>query len=239
MTSASGLEFRELVERRASVREISSRPVADELVERLVAIAATAPSWCNVQAWRVYLVRAPETEELSRELLQAAQRREARPDLPFIGRFDAPYRQRKHTTDALLRAARSGSARLDPRTELSFIKRNWEFFGASQVLFLTVPKAHLPYALVDLGCLLQTLLLAITAEGLVACPQGALAQFPHVVRGRLPIGADEALVCGVSFGYAEENREVTARTPRAPIDEILWRREGMAAGRRTDEKKRR
>jgi len=213
-----------LLRSRRSSRAISARPVDDDVVTRIVTAAATAPSWCNVQAWRVYLVRSPEIADLSGELLAAADNRESCPDLPFIGGFGEPYRERKRTTDALLREARTGSSRLDPRTELAMVRKNWEFFGAGQAFFLTVPTAHLPYALVDLGCFLQTLLLAAGAEGLVACPQGALAQFPHVLRRRLPISTDEAVVCGVSFGHPDEAGPPDVRTPRAPLDQILWRR---------------
>lgn len=216
--------LRQLATERRSVRAISRRTVNDNIVNQIVKVASTAPSWCNVQAWRAYLVQLPEIHALSDDLLRAAENRESCPDLPFIQKFDHPYLQRKQSTDAILREARTGSSRVDARAEFSFIRRNWEFFGAPQAIFLTVPKRHLPYALVDLGCFLQMLLLTITAEGLVACAQGSLAHFPHVLRRHLPIANEEAVVCGVSFGYEDKDHSIAVRTPRVSLDEILWRR---------------
>lgn len=54
--------FRDRMRARRSVRDFSSDPVADDVLEALVAAAATAPSGANRQPWRFVIVRDAETK---------------------------------------------------------------------------------------------------------------------------------------------------------------------------------
>lgn len=92
--------FREMRGRR-SCRAFSDRPVARELIERLVAVANTAPSGANRQPWRFVAVDDPaikreiriaaEAEErasyghrMPREWLEALEPIGTGPDKPFL-----------------------------------------------------------------------------------------------------------------------------------------------------------
>ncbi|HEU4431335.1 MAG TPA: nitroreductase family protein [Myxococcota bacterium] len=54
--------FLEIMRRRRSVREFSSRPVSRETIESLVRAAASAPSGANKQPWRFVCVQDAETK---------------------------------------------------------------------------------------------------------------------------------------------------------------------------------
>ena len=60
-------EFFELLRRRRTVREYSSRDVPIELIEKAIATAGTAPSGANMQPWRFVVVRDPEVKKKIRE----------------------------------------------------------------------------------------------------------------------------------------------------------------------------
>jgi nitroreductase len=80
------------------------------------------------------------------------------------------------------------------------------------------------YAALDVGCWLQTLMLAATAEGLGTCAQAALATYPDAVRAALPVPGDVALLFGVAIGWEDEAVAANAcRTERSPLgDNIVF-----------------
>jgi nitroreductase len=59
---------------RRSVREFSSRPVAFELVENAVRVAASAPSGANQQPWKFVIVQDLELKRRIREAAEAEER---------------------------------------------------------------------------------------------------------------------------------------------------------------------
>lgn len=221
--------------RRRSVRKFTDASVPDDVIDDVIEMASRSPSWCNTQSWKAYLVRNPEIVILSQDLVRAAQERDDRPDLEFPGKLEGVLYQRKKEADNHLREARTGSSVVNPREEISALYENWTFFGAQQAVFLTVPRSNIPYALVDLGCFLQSILLALESRRLAGCPQASLAQFPHVVRQHLPIPVSEAIVCGISFGPPQRDTSAV-RTPRIKVDEILWRRSAATVPSRQGQK---
>jgi nitroreductase len=150
----------------------------------------------------VHVVSGQILQRISKDLIIAARDRDDVPDIPFASEYPEPFGGRKHIADADLRSAR-GLTILDYRGEIEAVRGNWRFFNAPQVIFLTAPKSLGSYALLDLGCFLQSFLLTCVAEGLAACPQASLAQYPKAVRSHLSIGNDELLVCGISFGWPD------------------------------------
>ncbi len=105
MSDAQMLETADAVlarmRRRHSIREFSPRPIARAVVERCIAVAATAPSGANQQPWRFVLIgpgplryklrRAAEAEEQAfyagragAEWLEALSPIGTDPDKPFL-----------------------------------------------------------------------------------------------------------------------------------------------------------
>ncbi|MGW7001607.1 nitroreductase family protein [Streptomyces sp. NPDC054933] len=66
--------FHEVMARRRTVRDFSSRPVPDGVVEWAVRTAATAPSGANVQPWRFVVLTDPERKRRLREAAEAEER---------------------------------------------------------------------------------------------------------------------------------------------------------------------
>ena len=67
-------EFYELMERRRSVRFISSEPIPRACVELAVRTAATAPSGAHRQPWSFVIVDDPELKRAIREAAEAEER---------------------------------------------------------------------------------------------------------------------------------------------------------------------
>ena len=210
----------DILENRYSARSFLPVELPRSQIERLLEAAALAPSWCNTQPWRAYVAYGPVLQRISKDLIVAARDRADVPDIPFVSEYQEPYNGRKQAADVALREAR-GLVTTDYRGQIDAVRSNWLFFNAPQAIFLTVPKSFGPYALLDLGCFLQSFLLACVAEGLAACPQASIARYPKAVRSHLPIDTDESLVCGVSFGLPDLAAGANqCRTDRAALDEF-------------------
>lgn len=55
------MDFYEVVRARRSIRAYTAEPVPDDALERILTAAQLAPSACNKQPWRLYVVRDADT----------------------------------------------------------------------------------------------------------------------------------------------------------------------------------
>jgi nitroreductase len=75
-------------------------------------------------------------------------------------------------------------------------------------------------AFIDIGILLQTIMLVAKSRGLDTCAQGAWNNYWSVTRRVLGVPEDEYIVCGLSLGYADET---------APVNTLVSEREPLAS----------
>ncbi|MCM2422526.1 MULTISPECIES: nitroreductase family protein [Streptomyces] len=66
--------FHEVMASRRTVRDFSSRPIPQGVVEWAIRTAATAPSGANVQPWRFVVLTDPERKRTLREAAEAEER---------------------------------------------------------------------------------------------------------------------------------------------------------------------
>ena len=59
----------EAIRNRRSVRRFTDEPVSNEDLEKVLQAGRWAPSWVNVQPWRIVLVESPEKKEALKETL--------------------------------------------------------------------------------------------------------------------------------------------------------------------------
>jgi nitroreductase len=206
---------------RHSVRAFLPTPVARELIEQILAVAARAPSGTNTQPWQVHVLTGAAKEALSREIRAAyddpeerARHTEAYHYYPT--EWGSPYieRRRKVGWDlyGLLGIAKTDKARMHQQHA-----RNYSFFGAPVGLMFTIDRRMQQGSWLDYGMFLQSVMVAARARGLDTCPQAAFTQFHRIIARHLALSADQMLVCGMSLGYADsaaiENTLLTEREP--------------------------
>lgn len=61
--------FEQLVKSRQSCRDFNDKPLDKATVEEIASLAALAPSACNSQPWKMYLVTEPERLKLTADAL--------------------------------------------------------------------------------------------------------------------------------------------------------------------------
>jgi nitroreductase len=101
---------------------------------------------------------------------------------------------------------------------------NFRLFGAPHVAIVTTPEALGVYGMVDCGAYVSNFVLAARSLGVATIAQAALASFPDVVRAHFGLPEERRVVCGISFGYADDEHPVNRyRTDRAAIDDaVTW-----------------
>ncbi|MBR0679799.1 nitroreductase [Roseomonas eburnea] len=203
---------------RRSIRAFLPTPVPRETVERLLDIAARAPSGTNMQPWRAYALAGDALKRLSAALV--AEHMEGHggegeyryyPDA-----FFEPYlsRRRKVGWDlyGLLGIAKGETEKMKRQHA-----KNFEFFGAPVGLIFTIDRRLEIGSWLDYGMFLGNLTVAARGMGLDTCPQAAFASHHRTIRAHLPIPEEEVVICGMALGHADpeapENGLVTERAP--------------------------
>lgn len=210
-----------LVEARSSCRAYRDAPVADALIERLLAVAARSASWCNVQPWHATLLSGEARRRMGERLLAAIDGGEAmRPDIAFPTEYAGIYGERRRESGFALYEA-LGVARDDKARRAAEMRRNFDFFGAPHVLILSAPTALGEYGLLDCGLFVGAFLLAVEAAGLGAISQASVALHSGLLRETLALPRERRIVCAIAFGHPHrDHRANSCRTARAPIVDV-------------------
>ncbi|MDN3638870.1 nitroreductase [Simiduia curdlanivorans] len=214
-------QYRQWLAERHSVRAFTPELVEHGLIKAIFTAAQQAPSNCNSQPWRVWLVRGEACERLRQQLVTAVSQGEIYPqDFTSVENFSGLYRERQIDCARALYDA-MGIERTDKPARLDAMLRNYAFFDAPQVLFIGMNKAFGYNNALDVGIYVQSLVLAMHAAGLGACVQGALAHHAPLVRQFVNMPDDVGLLTGISFGYPAPTPANSARTTRANFDEVV------------------
>jgi nitroreductase len=212
----------EAIKSRKTIRGFKETPVPASVIEEIIDIARRAPSNCNTQPWHFAVVSGGARQNLEARLLEEAASGKA--PYPAFGHWDkgisGQYQQRRHQCAAELYGV-LGIEREDKDGRNAQTLKNWRFFGAPHVGFISMPSSLGILNAVDVGIFLQTLMLLFVEYGLASCPQVALGYFPGPVHEIAKIPEGNGIVCGISFGYADDSARVNrVRMGRATVEEI-------------------
>lgn len=211
----------DILETRKSIRAFRPDPVPLSLVQEILEVASRAPSGTNVQPWKVYVAAGEVRQRLEAEVLAHRETKpsDAAAEFPRTSKRKEPYlsRMRKLGKDmySLL-----GIPKGDEAANWRQWGRNYQFFDAPVGMIFTVDKDLDAMAFIDIGILLQTIMLVAKARGLDTCAQGAWNNYWSVTRRVLGVPEDEYIVCGLSLGYADET---------APVNTLVSEREPLAS----------
>ncbi|MBP2471329.1 nitroreductase [Crossiella equi] len=216
------MEVYEAVRSRQAVRGFTSEPVPHEVLERVLAGAAWAPSGSNIQPWHAYVLTGGPLAELKKRVHERIAAEDAW-DEPEYQQYPpelaSPYRERRSAFGAQ-RYGALGITREDWVARQRAAVANWDCFGAPAALFCYLDRGMGSPQWADAGMFLQTVMLLLRAEGLHSCPQMAWAKYHRSVAEIVTPPAELMLFCGMSIGY-EDVAQRQPRTGRAPLGETV------------------
>lgn len=211
--------FESVINDRRSVRGYLPEPVPQDLIKKIFTLAQKTPSNCNTQPWIVHVVSGDKLETLRKTLPENARQGKLDLDFPYNGKYEGAYRDRQYDAANQMYNALD-VPREDKEKRQEIFLRNYAFFGAPHVAFLFLPEPFGLREAADVGMYAQSLMLALTANGLGSCPQTSLGFHADTVRNVLGIDERYKLLFGISFGYEDpENPVNNARTGRAELEE--------------------
>jgi hypothetical protein len=219
----SQMSLEEAVRSRRSVRGFLDRQVAADVLNRVFEIARWSPSGTNMQPWQTYVASGALRDTL-REQMMARVKEQIPPNQDHkepkkkVGQV---YKDRRRECAAVLYRAMDIEWEDKPsRAAASF--RNFELFDAPHVAFLCMDEGFGLGSAWDVGMYAQTLMLAMTANGLASCAQGTMGHHPDLVRDAFDLGPEVKVLFGISFGYEDTTMQVNnANTERAALAETV------------------
>ena len=216
------MSLEDAIRGRRSVRGFLPDEAPEAKLREIFELARWAPSNCNVQPWTPHVVSGEALKRLRDSLVAAGLRDEPiKPDWPAEGKFSGVHRQRQVDAAQQLYGA-MGVERRDLIGRKNAYIRNHAFFGAPHAVFIFMSEPFDTREAADIGMYAQTLMLALTANGLASCAQGALSLYPDIVREHLGAPANYKLLFGVSFGYEDPDAPANAaRVGRASLDDSV------------------
>ena len=176
-----------------------------------------------MQPWQI-LVASGATRDLLREKMMAAVKDGLPPNQDFkssgkpIGKL---WKDRRRECAAVLYRAMDITWE-DKKARGAAAFRNFELFDAPHVAFICSDEAFSLARAWDIGMYAQTLMLAMTANGLGSCAQGTMGHYPEFVREAFNLGEEVKVLFGISFGYEDKSMKVnTALTERSSIEDTV------------------
>ncbi|MDO5666473.1 MAG: nitroreductase [Alcaligenaceae bacterium] len=207
---------------RKSVRHFLAKEVSLEDIKTIIKSSARAPSGSNIQPWQVHVVSGRKRDELAAELTAAFMNDLIEePEYTYYPeKWRDPYLARRRENGWGLYAT-LGIAKGDRAAMKIQHAQNFNFFGAPVVLFVLIDKEMELGSWLDTGMFVQNILIAAQALGLGTCPQGALINYPSIVRKHLAYPEDKKIVCGIALGYEDTAHIVNSfHTSRVELDEF-------------------
>lgn len=216
-------------------RAFLDQPVPRELLERVLRVAANAPSTRNGQPWQVVVLTGAARDALAGRLC-------AQLDGGVPARLD--YQSRPPRPDPVTQARAADAAagvlrakgidRADGPGRHRHLRDNLRFYGAPVEMIFHLPADAPPGHFLEVGFFVQNVMLALVAAGLGSCPQASVAGYAGAIRDELGLGEDRLVVCGLAVGYPDESAPVNAFRPRRAElgDYVRWHEHAdRAAGR--------
>lgn len=207
---------------RFSCRGFLDREVPRQTIEQIARLAQRTASWCNAQPWKLTVTSGAATQRFRQALLEGGNEAPA-PDFPWPREYQGIYQARRRDCGLALYAS-VGIAKGDREGSARQARENFRFFGAPHVAIVTTDEALGVYGAVDCGAYVSNFMLAARSLGVASIAQAALASRPGLIRRHFGLPPDRLVVCGISFGYADESHPANDfRTTRAdPDDVVSW-----------------
>jgi nitroreductase len=201
---------------RRSVRGFCPDPVPREAVERLLDVAARAPSGTNMQPWRVVALAGDALQRFTATVAEAyVSGAESAGEWDYYPKpMPEPYLARRRELGwELYRLL--GIARGERDKARAHVVNNLHFFGAPVGLICVIDRALKIGSWLDYGMFLENIALAARAAGLDTCMMAVFADFPNTIRQALALPETDIVVCGVALGHEDRAAPANAlRTPR-------------------------
>lgn len=214
------LSVTEAIRKRHSTRAFLQQSVEKAVIEQLLETARFAPSGVNTQPWQVAVVAGEAKQNLQAAFLAEFESgRRGNMDYGYYpDQWRPPYKQRRVATGKQLYGALK-IERGDKEGQKAQWAANYRAFDAPVMLIFLMDDLLNTGSFLDYGMFLQNLMLLAEEAGLATCPQGALGEYPNIIRQQLGYDDSHIVLGGMALGYEDKAHPVNQyRTEREEVE---------------------
>ena len=210
------MNFKELMVKRYSARDFTSKEIPEEDLTEIIEIAELSPSWANTQPWNVYIATGESLSKIREKWIeQNSAEIEGNSDLATGHREDFGERGLNNMNQFF------GEAIEVIGNPDDFAKSQPVLFNATAIVYLTMPKGSPMWSVYDLGAFSMSLMLATSEKDIDSIPAYELVKYPDILREYLPIPENEDIIAGIALGYASDAKINEFRSSRLDVKDIL------------------
>lgn len=206
----------EAITTRKSIRAFKNYPVPKRVLMKVIEVSLRAPSFGNSQPWEFALIGGDVMAELKSNLAQnVIAGKSPNPDMPeatFSEEYLGRIKQSGKRLFELLNISRE-----DKHKRSQWAQTQARAFDAPNGLIIYIDRQLPAWSILDVGIVIQTIILTAHEYGLGTCVQAALAQYPDILRKILNIPETKLIVCGIAIGYPDPgalvNQFISDRLP--------------------------
>ena len=211
------MELLEAIESRKSIRAFEHRPVSEQTLMEILKLSIRAPSGVNLQPWEFYVVTGDALEKLKRANLEAyRQGKMPEPELPvgdvkgIAPALEGVYRERQ--VELALQIFRiMGITKGDKKRQEEWNESMIQFYDAPAVIIAASDKTLKGgWPILDMGFVVQNILLAAQEYGLGTCVMRAIVDHPGEVRKIVGIPESKLIIVGIAIGYPDWDHPINS-----------------------------
>jgi nitroreductase len=219
------MELVNAVKGRRSIRKFKSDNIPQEILHEILETARWAPSGGNKQPWEFYVLTGKQLEDFKRLNHESLIKEESvSPDVPW--QQILPETMQKRVGDLWGNIATILNSKPVAKESQSKVHETMSlFFGAPCLIVTCIPTiSFVEYAMLDVGCILQTLCLLAYEKGIGTCIMAVAVRNPNLLRKMLSIPEDRKIIAGVAMGYPDWDSKINKfERKRADINEyVKW-----------------
>ena len=208
----SKYNFKELMKERHSCRKFQSKQIPEDVLKDIISISLGAPSWNNSQLVHKYVASGKTMEEIRKEWISKGENK-------IKGYADIPPGHRTDFSERSQSIMEKFYKQWDEFPKKDADECNPHIFNAPTMVYLTLPKGHTKYSVLDLGGLEMCIMLAAKDHGVDSIPAYTTIMYPDVLRKYLKISDKEDIVIGVALGYEEKCKINEHRSVKMTLEE--------------------
>jgi nitroreductase len=221
------MKLDQAISERRSIRGFTDKPVSQELLEEIIALANRAPSSMNTQPWHLHVLTGEPLEQVrkgntERMLGGVTPTR----DIEDYAAYEGEHRKRQIGIAVQLFEA-MGIERDDKERRQDWVMRGFRQFDAPVSIVVCFDRSLLGNTIAhfDTGAMTYGLVLAAWARGLGAVINGQGIMQSPVVREVAQIPEDQVILTCVALGWPDEdfvaNSVVSRRRPTSNTTRFL------------------
>lgn len=217
------MQLEEAIKGRRSIRAYKAVPIPKQTLASIIEVAIQTGSSTNMQGWSFEVIGGKALDELRDAMSErTGSGGTANTEVPMYVAEGIYVQRRSRALENMYHAL--GIGRDDTEKRLSWYTNADRFFEAPNLIVVCLERSLAPWALMDIGMIMDAIMLLAYGYGLGTCAMARAVQYPDILRKSLNIPENKLIAIGIAIGYPDPDAPVNRfRREREPVDSfVTW-----------------